>query len=143
MIHCTWYAERRIPSHSIAAQEVLSELIAELEANGWSHREIFQMQLAFDEAVMNAITHGNGGDEKKFVSIAMEVSPTQASLEITDEGPGFDPDDVRDCTGAEAVCEPHGRGLLLIRTYMTSVEYHNRGSCVVLRKVRSLNSQAA
>src|SRR5438128_635610 len=57
-------------------------------------------------------------------------------FEITDEGPGFDPEDVPDPTAPENLERPCGRGLLLMRHYMTEVAYHDRGRAVRMAKVR-------
>ena len=51
-------------------------------------------------------------------------------MEIEDRGPGFDPGTVKDPTLDENLELPTGRGLLLIRAYMTSVEYNAKGNRV-------------
>ncbi len=57
-------------------------------------------------------------------------------MEITDEGPGFDPDSLPDPTDCAHVDRPGGRGVMLMRAFMSHVEFHDRGSHVVLEKVR-------
>ena len=56
-------------------------------------------------------------------------------VRITDEGPGFDPSDVPDPTDVENLERPCGRGLMLMRHYMTDVHYNARGNSVSMRKV--------
>ena len=55
---------------------------------------------------------------------------------ITDEGKGFDPTDVPDPTAIENLERPCGRGLMLMRHYMTAVTFHGHGNAVQMCKVR-------
>ena len=57
-------------------------------------------------------------------------------IRITDEGDGFDPEAVPDPTDEENLEIPSGRGLMLMRCYMTSVS-SMRGERGVMEKVRS------
>jgi serine/threonine-protein kinase RsbW len=57
--------------------------------------------------------------------------------EVEDQGQGFDPTGVADPTTEEGVSRPCGRGLLLMRHYLSSVEYNRRGNAVTLSKQRS------
>jgi serine/threonine-protein kinase RsbW len=54
---------------------------------------------------------------------------------ISDEGPGFDPLDVPDPTDIENLERPCGRGLMLMRHYMTEVNYNDKGNSVRMKKV--------
>lgn len=54
---------------------------------------------------------------------------------ISDEGPGFDPNDVPDPTDIENLERPCGRGLMLMRHYMTEVNYNSTGNSVRMKKV--------
>ena len=60
-----------------------------------------------------------------------------AALEVTDEGEGFDPKSVPDCTLAERLDCPSGRGVMLMRSFMTRIEYNAKGNSVVLEKKRA------
>ena len=93
--------------------------------------------MALEEALVNAIKHGNQLDRAKSVRVNYHVSPDRFDVQITDEGPGFDPVDVPDPTAPENIERPCGRGLLLMRHYMTEVAYHDRGRTVRMAKVRN------
>jgi serine/threonine-protein kinase RsbW len=103
---------------------------------GYPDKDSFGMRLALEEAVVNAVKHGNGGDPAKWVVVRFTVSPERVLAEVQDEGAGFDPARVPDPTAPENRQRPGGRGLLLIRTYATGVRYNAAGNCVTLCKRR-------
>ena len=70
----------------------------------------------------------------KMVRVTCEVSPRHVRLQVTDEGPGFKPETVPDCTREDRLDMPGGRGLLLMRSFMTTIEYNDRGNSVLLEK---------
>ncbi len=105
------------------------EAVAEtLAAFGYSRRDIFGIRLALEEAVVNAIKHGHRYDPTKQVQVRYQISPEKALLEVEDQGPGFDPSQVPDCTSLEGQEKSSGRGLLLMRSYLTWVRYNERGN---------------
>src|SRR5262245_48957037 len=56
----------------------------------------FSVRLAVDEAVVNAIKHGHGGDTSKHVTVRYKVDEEQIEVEVEDQGPGFDAADIPD-----------------------------------------------
>jgi serine/threonine-protein kinase RsbW len=132
----TWQCDQVIPNDAAVGRQLLDGVLRQLEDLHWARRDIFGVHLAVDEALVNAIFHGNALDEKKHVRFFCRVSPQRIRVEITDEGPGFDPDSLPDPTAPNHLGEPGGRGVLLMRAFMSHVEFHNHGSHVVLEKVR-------
>jgi serine/threonine-protein kinase RsbW len=130
-------AEITIASDLAEARRVQAEIEHALHAAGFSDHEIFAIRLALEEALVNAIKHGNQMDRTKSVRVAYHVHVDRFEVQITDEGPGFDPCDVPDPTAPENLERPCGRGLLLMRHYMTEVAYHDRGRAVRMAKVRN------
>jgi serine/threonine-protein kinase RsbW len=59
---------------------------------------------------------------------------------VEDEGDGFDPAQVPDCTLEERLDVPSGRGVMLMRSFMTRIEYNAKGNAVVLEKRREANA---
>ena len=92
----------------------------------FDERDLFSVELALEEALVNAIKHGNQLQPEKKVRVAYSVSSERFDILIEDEGEGFCPDDVPDPTLPENLARPCGRGLLLIRSFMTSVDYQGR-----------------
>lgn len=99
--------------------------------------DIFAVRLALEEALVNALKHGHGFDASKTVRVRFQVGAEEVRAEVEDEGPGFDPEEVPDPCDPENQERSCGRGLLLIRHYMTSARYEGRGNRVSLCKCRS------
>ena len=79
-------------------------------------------------------------DTDKRVYVVYHVTPERFDIRITDEGTGFNPEDVPDPTAIENLERPCGRGLLLMRGFMTEVEYHGHGNVVRMSKVRDASA---
>jgi serine/threonine-protein kinase RsbW len=126
-----------IASDPIEARRVQDEIEAALLANKFSEKEIFGIRLALEEALVNAIKHGNNLDKSKSVHISYGVKPERFDISIRDEGPGFDPCDVPDPTDVENLERPCGRGLMLMRHYMNEVSFGPRGNPVLMSKLRN------
>jgi serine/threonine-protein kinase RsbW len=122
-------------SHEIVA--LLDDLLEEMQAAGYSNKEMFGVRLALEEALVNAIKHGHHHDPSKSVSFRYQLTAGSLLVEIQDEGPGFCPEDVPDPLAPENWERSSGRGLLLMRTYMTWVRYNDKGTCVTLCKQRA------
>ena len=132
-----WTSHQQLPSRKGAHLSLMEEILRELERLGWDGRDFFGIQMALEESLTNAIRHGNRLDETKHVLVECKLSGEQFWLRVTDEGLGFQPQEVPDCTADENLHCPGGRGLALIKAYMTSVEYNSRGNCVTLEKTRT------
>jgi serine/threonine-protein kinase RsbW len=132
----TWCSEKVIPSETGAGKQVLDELLAQLQSNQWLEHDIFGIHLALEEALVNAIRHGNRNDANKRVHVCCKLSPQRLWVRIADEGPGFNPDLVADCTDLENLDVPSGRGIMLMRSFMSRVEYNEQGNTVEMEKER-------
>jgi serine/threonine-protein kinase RsbW len=117
-------------------QACLSRILAGMKANGFSPREIFGTRLALEEGVVNAIKHGHKGDTSKRVEVRFQLTSRQLLVEIRDQGPGFDPEALPDPLAPENLERPGGRGVFLIRQYMSWVQFNETGNCVTLCKVK-------
>ena len=125
-----------IPS-DLAEVRLVQERIEEaLTASTYTEHDIFAIRLALEEALVNAIKHGNQMDPEKRVFISYNVTAERFDIRITDEGEGFNPEDVPDPTLEINIERACGRGLLLMRGFMTDVQYHGKGNVVSMSKVR-------
>lgn len=132
-----WKLDRQIPSDTVVAQQLVDEIVAQLNHFQWPSTDVFAAHLALEEAIVNAVEHGNRLDPHKSVQVHAELTALQLSVTIRDEGQGFDPTKLPDPTDSEHLTEPHGRGVLLMRRLMTTVSFNERGNEVTLVKQRS------
>ena len=97
---------------------VLGSTLARLKDNMGLSDEEFNERLfeeTIDEALVNALKHGNRYDARKKVIVAYEVSPDRITISVTDEGQGFTLEEVPDPTADKNLLKPSGRG---VRSYM-------------------------
>lgn len=123
-----------LPNDLRCVKEPEARILAELRSCGYDEDTIFAIKLAFEEAVTNAIKHGNSNDRTKKVHIRYYADPRRVVFMVRDEGCGFRPDQVPDPTADENLERPSGRGLMLMHSYMTKVRYSETGNEVWLLK---------
>ena len=126
-----------IPSDPAEARKIQEDIERQLQASLFSEKEIFSIKLALEEALVNAIKHGNQFDRTKKVRIRYKLDRDCFEIHISDEGNGFDPDEVPDPTAIENLERPCGRGLMLMRYYMTQVQFSATGNSVSMTKLRN------
>jgi serine/threonine-protein kinase RsbW len=131
-----WSIEETLPSQFGAGEEFLQGVLDQLARQKWSERAIYAVRISLEEAIANAIKHGNCLDRSKRVHVSCKLSAKTVRIEIGDEGSGFDPHEVPDPTHPENLESPCGRGILLMRNYMTRIEFNPCGNHVVMEKDR-------
>ncbi len=143
---------------------LIGPTIEHLQENlpSWSDRDRLQIGMALDEALVNAMHHGNlevesslreGEDDQKYydlirdrknsapfchrrVRVEAEFSDQHVCVQISDDGPGFDPSVVPDPTAEENLHRASGRGLFLIKSFMDQVAYNKVGNQITMTKLR-------
>ena len=135
-------AEVTIASDLAEARRVQEQIEQALQACAFSEHDIFAIKLALEEALVNAIKHGNQMDTDKQVFVTYRVTRDRFEVRITDEGDGFNPEDVPDPTAIENIERACGRGLLLMRGFMTEVTYHGKGNSVSMAKTKGAATDA-
>ena len=106
-----------------AIDRVQAEVGQALHDHDFGDAATFAIRLALEEALVNGFRHGNKGNPDKHVTVQCAIDGGGLELEVMDEGEGFDPGSVPDPTADENIEIPSGRGIMLMRAYMTSVEY--------------------
>lgn len=126
-----------------------------------------RVAVAIEEALVNALVHGNlevpselrersdnsyeqliasrqteAPYQDRHTRLLARFSRDEAVIVITDEGPGFSPEDVPDPTDPENLAKPHGRGLLLMRSFMDEVRYNDIGNEVTMVKYRTKSRES-
>lgn len=126
-----------IPSTLAAMNEVQEKVMAIVRSLPCAPEELEDIAITLREALANAVLHGNRNDPSKRVVVACFCECEEGGgllLLVRDEGLGFNPDEVPDPTGSEAIHSWHGRGIYLMRHFMDEVQYQEGGSEVLLRK---------
>jgi serine/threonine-protein kinase RsbW len=116
---------------------LIEEILDAMNRRGYGPKDAFAVRLAAEEAVANAFKHGHRQLPGAPVVVRYHVTPEVVLVEIKDKGPGFVPGEVPDPLAAENLERDGGRGLFLMRTYMTWVRHNERGNCVTLCRRRS------
>ena len=128
--------ELAIPSRPELTAEV-DRRIEDLTARiGYDQGTRGDIMIAVNEAVKNAILHGNGCDEAKQVIITCSCSSTVFRIHICDCGGGFDPESLPDPRNPDNLLKENGRGILMIKSLMDEVEFDvsESGTSVTLIK---------
>ena len=123
-----WERQYDLASTRPEIDQAVSEILEACTDQGYEESATFAIRLSLEEAMANAMMHGNAGDESKRIRLSCRIDGKQICLEIQDEGPGFDPDTVPDPTADENLTIASGRGLALIKAFMTRVEIPRPGN---------------
>ena len=146
--------------------EFLQDEMTELDR--WDSAELMRMTIALDEALRNALFHGNlevsselrEDDDRRYLELARRrafESPYQdrrirfliahgpdiSRFVIRDEGCGFDTSDADRPIEPEDLLRPSGRGLLLMKSFMDSVTFNQAGNEVTLIKRKTADAPLA
>jgi serine/threonine-protein kinase RsbW len=118
----------QLPSQpdSIASLELLIEEIA--DKYQVPDDTFANMMTCLNEALNNAIFHGNKLDPEKKVIVNAEVDGRRIVWTITDEGDGFDPDRIPDPTAPENLENLSGRGVFIIKHLADQYIFNDRGN---------------
>jgi serine/threonine-protein kinase RsbW len=125
---------KSIDVQSVADMELALQTVtvAAMASVGFSDTEILRLRLALEEALVNAHKHGHQGDWNKPIKLRYHVNEMGVVAEIEDRGSGFDPMQVPDPLAPANLERDSGRGLFLMRTYMSNVCHNAEGNCVCL-----------
>lgn len=124
-----------IPADTSAMHKVRTGVVELLGKKKWPQEKIEDVELALDEALINAIRHGCGNDASKHVQVAVTFDENgELVVVIKDPGPGFDPKKVPNPLDGDNLFRGGGRGVFLINQLMDTVEYSDEGRKVSMRK---------
>ena len=127
-----------IPSDTRLVEGVVERVLDLLRENRCDD-DVEDIQLVLQEALLNAILHGNRSDPEKFVRLCVAIEEQgEILIVVKDSGSGFDPSAIPDPTAEENVYREGGRGMYLIRHLMDKVEYRfGEGTTLIMRHLPS------
>jgi serine/threonine-protein kinase RsbW len=122
----------QLPSkqESITLLENLIEEIA--DKHNVSEDTFANMMTCLSEAANNAIVHGNKLDENKKVIVNADVEGRRIIWTVTDEGEGFDYNNLADPTAPENLENLTGRGVFIIKHLADQCIFNTKGNEVEL-----------
>ena len=117
-----------------AIKALQDAFLHDLHRQGYDADTTSALALGFSEAVANAYHHGNRRDPTKRITVCYRFDRCRAELEVSDQGEGFDPNNIPDATSDDALARPSGRGVLLMRSLFDEVRFLRGGRAVYLVK---------
>lgn len=139
--------ECRLPSQVHLKDQLIADVIAEMEKAQWVHEDDRHwLLLSLDEAIVNAMIHGNEGDPSLYIDLELgsynsdgkdgRQNGRQRSwvVVVKDQGEGFVPSDVPDSDNPDSLLLEHGRGILLMGEWLDELFYFDGGSTIFMSK---------
>jgi len=127
-----------------SAPEKIAEVDEFLE--GWLRRKgiaediIADLAIAVTELVNNAIKHGNKKRTEKIVTLTLVYESGRVEASVTDQGDGFDPDDIPDPLSEENLMKEIGRGIFIVKSLMDDFYYsYSPGAGSSIRIVKNVS----
>jgi len=133
----TWTRECTFPSDMGTAHSLIGEVMAVVRTAQWGEKDLFAIELALEEALTNAVRHGNDSDSSKKVRFDCKLGQDIIYVRIEDEGSGFDHRTLADPREPANQVVESGRGVLLIKHFVTRVQWSERGNVIEFEKERS------
>lgn len=114
------------PSEFEAMMQTLDEALGALVRGGCIPPEKEACaRLCLEEALVNAVRHGNGCDQSRQVKVEILRDGDGCRIRVCDEGTGFSPDSIT----LPEPDQPGGRGICLIRHFVDEVRFDKESKC--------------
>jgi len=112
-----------------AIESLIDEIMDAVAETGCAEGREFQVRLALEEALLNAVEHGCGGDPEKEIQCSVACDESRGMLIVVrDPGPGFDPALIPSPVIGENIFKSHGRGIYLINQMVDEVQFKAGGT---------------
>jgi serine/threonine-protein kinase RsbW len=128
-----------LPSTLSTVEIVEAKATEYAQEAGFDEDTASQIAMVSREAAVNAVLHGNKKDPDKQVRATFNLTPETLTIQVADEGEGFDPTTVPDPLSPEGLLKPSGRGIFLMRAIMDEVHFRqlSPGAEITLVKHRN------
>ncbi len=124
----------RVNSDLSIVQKTSQDVLSFLKPLSLEDSTLFDIRLCLEEALINAMKYGNALQKEVPVELDVEFSDDEIRMAIKDQGPGFDPKKLGNCTDERNLFRNRGRGVFLIHQLMDEVTYNEKGNCLMMVK---------
>ena len=105
-----------LPTH-LEALDIAERIVGNLRDKFKIQNELYyNILIAITEAINNAINHGNQLDRNKQIHFEIFSNNDNIKIIIIDEGEGFNPNAIEDCTKEENLLKESGRGIYIMKS---------------------------
>jgi serine/threonine-protein kinase RsbW len=132
-------AMAKVPTDISYIKKISAEIEEFLRSNNVDDTSIFDIRLCVEETVKNAMIHGNKNKKDLTVTVSYSLQGDKFTIEIEDQGKGFDPAVLPDPTQDENLMRAGGRGVYLVHKMMDEVAYNTTGNKVSMVKSVKIN----
>ncbi|MBF0503626.1 MAG: ATP-binding protein [Candidatus Omnitrophica bacterium] len=126
--------DEKIPSRLHMVPAFVASVVKKLRDIQIDEDTLFDLKLCLHEAVVNAVKHGNKEKSDLTVHVLVKVSTKEITMEISDQGQGFDFNKIPNPTTEDNIGKLHGRGVYLILHSMDHVRFLNKGRTIKMVK---------
>jgi len=123
------------PSHKFLADvdNFLESILREYKTED---SVIADIAISVSELVNNAVTHGQKANNGKSVTVEINHHSNKIKVSVTDNGSGFNPDELDDPLADENLLKEVGRGLFIVRSLMDTVDIQttDQGTTISITK---------
>jgi serine/threonine-protein kinase RsbW len=130
--------DHAFPSDQAKIEKAVNMVSDAVQTKKWTTAFRVQIAHCLQEAVVNAVKHGNKEDGSLEVRLWAMIDDQRCLIKVTDQGRGFMPSQIPDPTLEENLEKPTGRGFFMMRKWMDDVrvEVTDLGCSVIMEKNR-------
>ncbi len=125
---------QKLPSRLELIPEFIAHLIEKIKYLSLEEEQIFNLKLSLEEALVNAVKHGNKLNPNLSVEVSLQARDSSLIIKVKDEGEGFDFKNIPDPTQDNNLEKLRGRGVFLIKNLMDEVEFFDCGRGIKMIK---------
>jgi serine/threonine-protein kinase RsbW len=116
--------DRYYPSTLESVDLAESEILNAAGKTGFEEEDQHRIGMAVRECMVNAVVHGNRYNRNKQVHVQVSIEPpgTRFIIRITDQGEGFEVQEVPDPLHDQNLLRHSGRGLFLMGAFMDDMK---------------------
>lgn len=120
----------------IASAKIVDYIVDYIKKNKQdvSNDVLFDIKLCIEEAVRNAIVHGNKSKKDLMVDISYNIEDNKIKITVQDKGKGFTVSELPNPTHEDNLYKESGRGVYIIHRLMDKVVYNDIGNLVTMEK---------